>query len=263
MPELINHRHEAIARDVAGGVSVLSACRAVGMRSRAATKIAKRPEVAARIAELRAEFAKGSSLQRAWIEQELLTIARSDPADYLEPRSAYTDKLRVKSIEKLTREQRAAVSEFTFDRNGNLQVKLHDRAAALGKLLEITSPTKVELTGANGGPVEVDVATLEPTERIRVICFDAATALQELAETHRMRLAQGLADLARPLVSTTAADDADDAPPVERARRLVADVRLGARRLADDDEAMATLRSELAQIVAALPADPMSLEASA
>jgi len=134
MPALRNPVHDSMCRDVAGGMSREAAWRAHGFGSRNSTRFFKRPEVAARVDELRDEFNKGSAISLAYLQERLLALTKADVGHYLEKRP-YSDKLRVRDITGLPPELRACISEVTIDKNGTLNFKLHDKVKAIESLL--------------------------------------------------------------------------------------------------------------------------------
>jgi Terminase small subunit len=146
---LRNPVHESMCRDVAGGMSREAAWRAHGFGSRNSTRFFKRPEVAARVAELREEFNQGSAISLAYLQERLLAFTTADVGNYLEKRP-YSEKLRVKDLTALPPELRACVSKVTIDRNGTLNFELHDKTKAIEALIKTVAPSKFELTGANG-----------------------------------------------------------------------------------------------------------------
>jgi Terminase small subunit len=149
MPALRNPVHESMCRDVAGGMSREAAWRSAGFGSRNSTRFFKRPEVAARVEELREEFNKGSAISLAYLQERLLAFTTADIGNYLEKRP-YSDKLRVKDLTALPPELRACVSKVTIDRNGTLNFELHDKTKAIAELIKTVAPTKLEVTGPNG-----------------------------------------------------------------------------------------------------------------
>jgi hypothetical protein len=124
-----------MCRDVAGGMTREAAWRAAGLGSRNSTRFFKRPEVAARVAELREEFNKGSAISLAYLQEQLLALTKADVGLYLEKRP-YSDKLRVKDITGLPPELRACISEVTIDKAGTLNFRLHDKTKAIEALLK-------------------------------------------------------------------------------------------------------------------------------
>jgi hypothetical protein len=147
MPALRNPVHESMCRDVAGGMSREAAWRAAGFGSRNSTRFFKRPEVAARVEELRTAFNEGSKLQLAYLQESLLSLSKADIGVYFEKRP-HSDKLRVKDITALPAEVRAAISEVTIGKDGTINIKIHDKV----KILETLAKTIA------GPSVDVDVA---------------------------------------------------------------------------------------------------------
>ncbi|HEU0084636.1 MAG TPA: hypothetical protein VFQ87_17400, partial [Bradyrhizobium sp.] len=54
----------------------------------------------------------------------------------------------------------SAVAQVSYDRNGGVQVRLHDKIAALDKLMRHLGkyvPERHEISGPGGGPIETKV----------------------------------------------------------------------------------------------------------
>jgi hypothetical protein len=155
MPALRNPVHESMCRDVAGGMSREAAWRAAGFGSRNSTRFFKRPEIAARVTELQEEFAEGSRISLAYLQERMLSYAQGDVTDYLEPRP-YTDgKLRVRNLKELPPELRARIARVTIDKNGTINFEIYDKVKALETLIRSIGPTRLEVTGRDGGPINL------------------------------------------------------------------------------------------------------------
>jgi hypothetical protein len=156
-----------MCRDVAGGMTREASWRAAGFGSRNSTRFFKRPEVAARVAELREEFNKGSAISLAYLQEQLLHLTKADVGNYLEKRP-YSDKLRVKDITGLPPELRACISEVTIDKAGTLNFRLHDKTKAIETLLKSI--------GSIGEAAGVNVLQFNRIERVIVPISSAQTA---------------------------------------------------------------------------------------
>lgn len=103
MPILPNSRHEVFAQQIAKGSSQSCAYVAAGYkeetRAANASALIRKPNVAARIAELRQRSVDKADITRAEIIQILAKYARSNPADY----SDHTHEVRLKAIAQLTK----------------------------------------------------------------------------------------------------------------------------------------------------------------
>ncbi len=162
MPALRNPTHESMARDVAGGLSEWAAWLAAGNdpKNRNYRRLFKRPEVVARVAELRQEFNEAASIHLRYLQEKLLAIATTD---VFEPRP-YSTALRLKDPKTLPAHMRAAVSEMFVDKNGKVGIKLESKTHALDSLLKTIggfAPSQVEVSGPGGGPLLLD-ALLHP-----------------------------------------------------------------------------------------------------
>jgi hypothetical protein len=135
MPALANSTHESMVRDVAGGMTEYDAWRAAGNQSRNYTRFFSRPEVVARLAELREQFNERSAISLGYLPAQLLRLTKADIGNYLEKRP-HSASLRVKDITGLPPELRACISEVTIDKAGTLNFKLHDKTKAIETLLK-------------------------------------------------------------------------------------------------------------------------------
>ncbi len=129
MPVLKNPKHELFAQEMAKGANGVDACIKAGYETNAkaaavsANRIAKRPEIKARISELlerRAEIDAKSTeraiektgITKAAVLEELAKIGFANMLDYITPQAdgyAYVD------LSKLTRDQAAAIQEVIVE----------------------------------------------------------------------------------------------------------------------------------------------------
>jgi hypothetical protein len=174
MPALKNPVHDSMCRDVAGGMSREATWRAHGFGSRNSTRFFKRPEVAARVEELRQEFNEGSKISLAYLQEKLLNFTTADIGRYLEKRP-YSDKLRVKDLTALPPELRACVSEVTIDKNGTLNFRLHDKTKAIEALIKTVAPAKLEVTVPNGSAL-FDVNNLAKLDEDEILLLKRLVA---------------------------------------------------------------------------------------
>jgi hypothetical protein len=157
MPALRNPVHESMCRDVAGGMSREAAWRAAGFGSRNSTRFFKRPEVAARVEELRTEFNEGSKLQLAYLQESLLTLSKADIGAYFEKRP-HSDKIRAKDITSLPPEVRACISEVMIGKDGTVNLKIHDKVRVLEALVKTIAGPSVDVDVALGLGEKLDRA---------------------------------------------------------------------------------------------------------
>jgi len=199
MPPLKNSKHEMFARLIAEGTPSTVAVRSSGILFSTnpgtvavkASKMLHSPAIAERIDELKSHAASVTSVVTvSRVLEELANIGFANMADYVrvqEDGTAYVD------LSKIDRKQMAAIAEVIVEevpegKGDNVRMirktrfKLHDKRAALqdlGKHLGIFKE-KIEVTGANGGPVQiqnkVDVNLLDREERdmLRQLLVSAA-----------------------------------------------------------------------------------------
>ncbi|WP_424139379.1 terminase small subunit [Roseomonas chloroacetimidivorans] len=113
------------------------------------------PEVAAAIAEAQAARSRRTEITQDRVLSELAALAHLDPAEIVS-----VEVKEPKDIAKLPEHVRRAILGWSWDRNGNFVLKLSDKRGALellGRHLGMWRD-KVELTGKDGGPVEVEDA---------------------------------------------------------------------------------------------------------
>jgi phage terminase small subunit len=151
MPALENVKHEAFALEYAEGRTLLEAHKAAGYVPDAgnAKRLRKRPEVRARIQELRQEAAEFANVRRVRVVLEVDRVGRANMRDYYErvvdakgqPErdecGRLTGRMRLRSILDLPRELTAAIQEVEFGDDGQpIKLKLHDRNQANFTLLK-------------------------------------------------------------------------------------------------------------------------------
>jgi hypothetical protein len=132
------------AIEVASMAPLASAYAAAGYREGAwapynASKLAKMPEVAARIAELQSEFAERAGIRAEYIQRKLLPLVESDPRGLFESvvDAAGVRTERLKSITQLPSGLAAAIQKIRLDsKTGQVTgIDLHDKNAVGGTLL--------------------------------------------------------------------------------------------------------------------------------
>jgi Terminase small subunit len=135
MPALRNPVHESMCRDVAGGMSREAAWRAHGFGSRNSTRFFKRPAIAKRVDELRAEFNEAAGIHLRYLQEKLLGIVTTDATEFFEQRP-YSTSLRLRDPKTLPPEMRASVAEMYVDKGGRAGIKLESKLHALDSLLK-------------------------------------------------------------------------------------------------------------------------------
>ena len=195
MAVLPNPRHERFAQEIAKGKSAEAAYAAAGYkRDRgAASRLSAKVNIQARVAELLERGAAKAEVTVEKIVAELAKIGFANMADYMRPNAAGDPYL---DFSRLTREQAAALQEvtvedFTEGRGEDkrdvrrVKFKLYDKRAALVDLGRHLSmfPTKVEMSGKDGGPIEtVELSPLEAARRLAFAWEKGLQALKEKAE---------------------------------------------------------------------------------
>lgn len=171
---LRNARHEAFAQGVAEGKSsraaymaAFSKCKKDVAADASATKLLSRPEVRARIDELISAAAEKAGVT---IERVINELARIGFADIRQIVDWGPGGVTVKDSGTISVDAAAAVAEVGKTAGGHLRIKLHDKVGALEKLGKHLGMfrEKVEVAGANGGPIKVD---LPPNELMRRLAY--------------------------------------------------------------------------------------------
>ena len=160
MPQLRNRRHECFAREIAAMAPFASAYASAGYSGDPqwfrynASRLANKPEVKARIAELQDEFNQSAAIHASYIQQKLLPLIESNVQDFYIVDADGKERLR--SISELPRLLAAAVTQIKFNESGGLaEIKLADKNAVATTLLRSVGGLvdRSELTGAGGGPL--------------------------------------------------------------------------------------------------------------
>lgn len=178
MPSLENARHEAFARGIVEGKAAGAAYVAAGYKPAGAeanaSRLIRNDKVAARIAELKAEAAKGAVATAQQVLEELTKIGLANMQDFV------GDNDITHSVASLNRNHAAAIQEYTVehytDGHGDdvrevkkIKLKLADKRGALvdlGRHHKLFTD-KSEHSGPDGGPVETkDVSDIDRARRI-------------------------------------------------------------------------------------------------
>lgn len=108
-----------------------------------ANRLARRPEIKARVAELLNEAAEYADIRRVRVLVEIDRVGRANLADFYEKVSLGKDdkgveqfEIRLKDITALPRSLTAAISGIEWDEAGRPKLKLHDKNQANFTLLK-------------------------------------------------------------------------------------------------------------------------------
>jgi Terminase small subunit len=140
MARLRNPRRELFAIEVASGTPLDRAYVAAGFKGGRwarpnASKLAHRPEVAARIGELQQQYATEGGLQAAYIQAKLLPLIEADLRHLFEKGS--DGKPRLRNLTELPDGIAAALSSVKVDEDGKIhEFKLASRTDAARTLLQ-------------------------------------------------------------------------------------------------------------------------------
>lgn len=110
-------------------------------------------EVTGRVGELQQIVREKSEITKEWILNELKCIVDAKITDYLDFDG---NTLRFKDFKKLTEGQIKAVESIKDGKNG-IELKLHGKAWTIERIcrmLGFDSPSHIEHTGKDGGPIE-------------------------------------------------------------------------------------------------------------
>jgi len=138
---LRNPKHEAFAREVAAnepvfgerGPALLAAMLAAGYVPALPNgrKLRNRPDVNARVLQLRKANAEFVCADIGRIVQEQASIAFADIRDFYDWKP---DGLTLKDLSALPRTLTCAIRKIRFDKEGRAHIELHDKGAALAAL---------------------------------------------------------------------------------------------------------------------------------
>lgn len=195
MPVLKNPKHELFAQEVAKGTTLEIAYERAGyapsrknaQRLRSNEGVSRRIEeilslaaerTGVTIERIAGELAKigFSDIRKAvrWHSSRITEEDNPDGGDILVIKNIVTNTVEVIGSDEIDDDTAAAISEISQNEKGGLKIKLHDKRAALvdlGKYLGMFRD-KVELTGANGGPVQHTI-TADDAFRDIIAALDA------------------------------------------------------------------------------------------
>jgi hypothetical protein len=144
---------------------------------RFAYEIFKRPHVREAIERL---LRTRTGVTKTWLIDKLVAIIDTDLADVSDWNE--DGDLVFKTSGELTAEQKVAVSEIAQERGRDgartLKIRLYDKLAAMGHLAKLLNMLidRQEISGPNGGPVEVTDHRARITERLNDIAKRTAPA---------------------------------------------------------------------------------------
>lgn len=146
MGELSNRKHEAIAREIGlFGVEPFKAYCEQGFAPFKGNiaRLLRDPSFDARVKELNAvameKAADLAGVDRARALAEQARIAYSNILDFIDIKDGVAV---MKSMDDIPRDKAAAIQSISYDSNGRLRLKLHDKVGALGTLLRATEPRR-------------------------------------------------------------------------------------------------------------------------
>ena len=96
--------------------------------------VISRPDVQARIIELRSQVEAAARTSRDEMAREVAAIAYSNVADYLDHDG---ESLTLRPLGALTRRQAAAIKKISVTKDGRLEVELWDKLAAMRQLAQM------------------------------------------------------------------------------------------------------------------------------
>jgi phage terminase small subunit len=175
MPVLKNVRHELFVQARARGLQPAEAYLAAGFPNinpkwvrQPAYKLNKQPDIQDRLAEILSKPAEEAGITALGILLQLKQIGYANMQDYI---TVDSDGVARINLRNLTRDQAAAIqkvrtkeTETKFGTVTEVHLELHDKVGALVKLGDHLGifKQKIEVTGANGGPVQLaSIATIE------------------------------------------------------------------------------------------------------
>jgi phage terminase small subunit len=183
MPVLSNPKHELFAQEVAKGVPLEAAYVKAGYKADAknAARLTKNDGVRTRIDEIMTRAAEKAGITIERVLTELAKIGFSDirkavrwqsarvteednpdGGDVLVIKSVVTNLVEIIASDEIDDATAAAIAEISQNTTGGVKIKLHDKRAALvdlGKHLGMFKE-KVEVTGANGGPIQQEATVI-------------------------------------------------------------------------------------------------------
>src|SRR3954462_13722353 len=140
--------------DLNGAAAAVRAGYSPNAAKEQAARLLTHANVKAAIAAATAERSERTRLKADSVIEELRRIAFANISDYV---AWNHEKVVFLNSQKMTPESLSAVAQVSYDRNGGVQVRLHDKIAALDKLMKHLGkyvPERHEISGPGGGPIE-------------------------------------------------------------------------------------------------------------
>jgi hypothetical protein len=162
MPALNNPRHENFAQEVAAGTTLLAAYLASGFRDTGsarfhASRLHSRPEVQARVKEIREGVTDGV-VSLEWVQGKIAPMLVADPTQICEPDPENPGRERMRQLRKLPWNLKLAITRIRFDARSGKPVDVYfaDKVAAGGLLVRSLTPDALVQQNAN---ITLDLAT--------------------------------------------------------------------------------------------------------
>jgi phage terminase small subunit len=124
-----------------------------------AYKLLQDPRVKAAIKKAQADVAERAGLSAVMVAVELKRIALADMTDFVDW-GPHGVRLKDCEAEEVDGRVVAEVSETVTETGGSKRIKLHDKLGAISQLTKMfgwNAPEKQEVSGPNGGPMQVEV----------------------------------------------------------------------------------------------------------
>lgn len=154
-------KQQAFVREYLTDMNATQAAIRAGFSAKRASEIGwqllQKTTVKAALRAAQEDLAAAAGLNQVMVLQELKRIAFADLRDFVDwgPHG-----VRLRDSEFVDGRAVVEVSETVTEAGGSKKIKLHDKLAAIqhiNKMLGWNAPEKLEHTGANGGPIEVEV----------------------------------------------------------------------------------------------------------
>ena len=177
--EYITHNFSIYRAAVASGFS--PTCASIN-----GLKMSKIPHVAKRLAELKENYLNELGISKDRLMVELAKQAYSDIKNFVEWGSEYDPEedryhhtvhvMDSKDIDT------SMIKSVKINKNGNLEIDLYDKQAAiekLAKIMGINAADKIEMTGADGGAIRVEDVTRKLAERLGHLTVETPDAEED------------------------------------------------------------------------------------
>jgi phage terminase small subunit len=187
MAQLRNRKHEIFALELASGAPLVSAFLAAGYKDSYsarynASRLRNDLRVKDRVNELLLEYADRTAIKVEWVQNKVAPFLEVDPIELYEA-SADPDapgKLELKPLTAMPERVRKAITRIRVDPETGrpVEVFLVDKLAAANTLLRSLpggSVSRHEVSGPNGGPVEIGPAQLELLSEEQLLELDVMT----------------------------------------------------------------------------------------